>query len=112
MIRSSVRSITPLIGSIVVLLLVQVPAHAQQEARLQGIVVDEATRQPIGSATVTLVGEDLAVEVGWRGTFRLSGRSDGADLGSGGCLRASQLDSGGGGLAWDCRLSRVRGPGN
>ena len=69
MIRSSVRSITPLIGSIVVLLLVQVSAHAQQEARLQGIVVDEATRQPVGSATVTLVGEDLAVEVGWRGTF-------------------------------------------
>lgn len=69
MIRSSVRSIMRLVGFIVLFLSFQVPAHGQQEARLQGIVVDEATRQPVGSATVTLVGQDLAVEVGWRGTF-------------------------------------------
>ncbi len=69
MIRFSARFIMRLLGSMVVFLLFQVPAHGQQEARLQGIVVDAATRQPIGSATVTLVGQDLAVELGWRGTF-------------------------------------------
>ncbi len=69
MIRFSARFIMCLFGSMVALLLFQVPAHSQQEARLQGIVVDEATRQPIRSATVTLVEQDSAVEVGWRGTF-------------------------------------------
>jgi hypothetical protein len=69
MIHSSVRSIICPVGSIVLFLLFQVPAYGQQEARLQGIVIDEVSRQAIGSATVTLVGEDVAVDVGWRGTF-------------------------------------------
>ena len=46
----------------------QVPTPASQ-APLQGVVVDEATYQPVVSATVTLLGTDVSVSTGRWGTF-------------------------------------------
>ena len=46
----------------------QVPADASR-APLQGVVVDEATYQPVDSATVTLRGTDLSMSTGRWGSF-------------------------------------------
>jgi outer membrane receptor protein involved in Fe transport len=44
-------------------------SEAPLEAPLQGVVVDEATYQPVQSATVTLLGTDLSVSTGRWGSF-------------------------------------------
>jgi Carboxypeptidase regulatory-like domain/TonB-dependent Receptor Plug Domain len=45
----------------------QVPV--QTDARLQGVVVDQATYQPVDSATVSLVGTDILATTGKWGSF-------------------------------------------
>lgn len=51
----------------------QEPAALDPEAPLQGVVVDEATYQPVDSATVSLVGTDFSVSTGRWGSFAFSG---------------------------------------
>ncbi|MEX2048904.1 MAG: carboxypeptidase regulatory-like domain-containing protein [Gemmatimonadota bacterium] len=46
----------------------QTPPH-QSQARLQGVVVDESTGQPVDSATVTVDGTALTVTTGRWGSF-------------------------------------------
>jgi len=47
----------------------QAPSDAPPQPLLQGVVIDQATEQPVAAATVALVGTDVAVATGRWGSF-------------------------------------------